>query len=311
MIAEIDHGPSLPAWLADSAPTVEKLVHTHGAVFLRGFTIGGNDEVREIVTRLSGPPLDYTERSSPRSEVAAGIYTSTDYPAKQRIFLHNEQSYNLSFPERLYFFCLIPSETGGETLMADTRRIYQRIPAHLRKKLADLGYLLVRNYRPRVGLPWQEVFGTSDKDEVAAYCHGKGIELEWHGENNLRTTQRRRVVGRHPATGELCWINHLTFFHVTTLGPKLAKLMIDSYGEEGLPANTYYGDGTPIEPETVQVLRDTYEAECVSTPWQKGDLMIVDNMLAAHGRAPFTGARKVVVSMAGLVDWDHVAPTGP
>ncbi|MEU7004575.1 TauD/TfdA family dioxygenase [Nonomuraea sp. NPDC046570] len=305
VIAEIDSEQELSDWLDTSTPTVQELVHRHGAVILRGFTPGGNDRIREIVTRLSGPPLDYTERSSPRSEVAAGIYTSTDYPADQAIFLHNEQSYNLRFPERLYFYCVSAAQTGGETSVADTRRIYERVPAELRERFAK-GYRLVRNYRPRMGLPWQEVFQTTDKDEVAAYCRANDIDLEWSGNDELRTSQLRQAIARHPVTGELCWFNHMTFFHVTTLGEELAEMMIDAYGEDGLPTNTYHADGSAIEPETMALLRKAYHAECVGTPWQEGDLMIVDNILSSHGRAPFTGLRKVVVSMAGAVRWDEV-----
>lgn len=309
VIAEISRPESLSEWLESGADRVDGLVHDHGAVVLRGFTTEGTDDIRRIVTRLSGPPLDYTERSSPRSEVAAGIYTSTDYPQDERIFLHNEQSYNLRFPERLYFHCLDAADRGGETLVADSRRVLAGIPAEVREKFVRTGYRLVRNYRPYLGLPWQEVFQTTSRSAVADYCDGNGIELEWLGEDELRTSQTRPVVARHPATGALCWFNHLTFFHITTLGDELASLLVEAYGEDGVSTNTFYGDGTPIEPEVLALLRAVYEAECVPVPWQEGDLLIVDNLLASHGRAAYSGSRRVVVSMAGGLTWDQVAAT--
>ncbi len=36
----------------------------------------------------------------------------------------------------------------------------------------------------------------------------------------------------------------------------------------------------------------------VAPPWQEGDILLIDNMLAAHARSPFTGPRKVLVAMA-------------
>jgi hypothetical protein len=72
-------------------------------------------------------------------------------------------------------------------------------------------------------------------------------------------------------------------------------------------ANTYYGDGSPIEPKVLDQLRAAYNAETVSFPWQKGDLLMLDNMLVAHGRSPFVGPRQILVGMAELVDQEQVA----
>ena len=45
-------------------------------------------------------------------------------------------------------------------------------------------------------------------------------------------------------------------------------------------------------------LRDCYRAEQRRFDWQQRDVLIVDNMLAAHAREPFTGPRKIAVAMA-------------
>lgn len=307
VMAEVSRRESLADWLTTERDFLDELVRTHGAVLLRGFADAADEDIRGVVTLLSGAPLDYTERSSPRSEVSAGIYTSTDYPADKRIFLHNEQSYNLRFPERLYFHCRDAADRGGETLLADSRRVLARIPSGVRERFAREGYRLVRNYRPHMGLPWQEVFGTSSRTDVSRYCAANGIDVEWRGGEELRTTQRRRAVATHPVTGEACWFNHLTFFHVSTLGDEIAGLLVEAYGADGVSTNTFHGDGTPIEPEVLAALRDAYEHECVAPPWHDGDLLVVDNLLASHGRAAFTGSRRVVVSMAGALTWDQVA----
>lgn len=68
--------------------------------------------------------------------------------------------------------------------------------------------------------------------------------------------------------------------------------------EDDLPFNTYYGDGSPFEAATLDEIRAAYQQETVSFPWQAGDILMVDNMLAAHGREPYTGQRQVLVAMA-------------
>jgi alpha-ketoglutarate-dependent taurine dioxygenase len=95
----------------------------------------------------------------------------------------------------------------------------------------------------------------------------------------------------------MTWFNHLTFFNVSTLDPMVAEALL-LMGKENLPNNTYYGDGTEIEAAALDELRAAYEAEAVVIPWQEGDIMMLDNMLVAHGREPYTPPRQVVVGMA-------------
>ncbi len=45
-------------------------------------------------------------------------------------------------------------------------------------------------------------------------------------------------------------------------------------------------------------IRELYRQESVTFPWQEGDALLVDNVLVAHGRRPFSGPRKILVAMA-------------
>ena len=65
-----------------------------------------------------------------------------------------------------------------------------------------------------------------------------------------------------------------------------------------MPRNAYYGDGSEIEKSVLDEIRELYQQEAVIFPWQEGDVLMLDNMLTAHGRMPFSGLRKVVVGMA-------------
>jgi alpha-ketoglutarate-dependent taurine dioxygenase len=141
---------------------------------------------------------------------------------------------------------------------------------------------------------------------VEQYCHENDIQWEWKDGNRLRTRQVRPAVARHPRTGEMVWFNHATFFHVSTLEPTIRETLLAEFKEEDLPNNTYYGDGSPIESAVLDELREAYQQEMVPIAWQERDILMLDNMLTAHARAPFVGPRKVLVAMADLFTRDDL-----
>ena len=179
----------------------------------------------------------------------------------------------------------------------DVRRVLQRISPRVRERFVEKGWRLVRNFGEGLSLPWQSSFHTTERTEVEAYCRRARIVFEWKSGERLRTQQVRPAVARHPQTGEEVWFNHVAFWHVSSLEPKVREAMLEMFDEEELPYNTYYGDGTRIEDEVVEEIREAYRAETVAFGWQKGDVMLLDNMLAAHGRSPYVGARKILAAM--------------
>lgn len=269
----------------------------HGGILFRGFSDVVLGTFRRLIVTVSGEPLQYQERSSPRHEIKDNIYTSTDYPCRQSIFLHNEQSYNLTWPLRIFFHCVVAASAGGATPLADCRRIYRRISEQTCRALEENGYCYARHFGDGFGLTWEEAFQTDQRAVVEEYCRANNINFSWKSDGTLSTRQIRPVVVSHPETGEATWFNHLTFFNVSTLGHETAEALL-SFGKEQLPNNTYYADGSDIDPPILEELRAAYRAETVTFPWREGDILMLDNMLVAHGREPFTPPREVVVGMA-------------
>ncbi|MGW2274972.1 aminotransferase class III-fold pyridoxal phosphate-dependent enzyme [Streptomyces yangpuensis] len=297
LVVEAPQGVTdLAHWAGARRDELRRQVVHHGGVLFRGFdtTIEGFEE---FVRTVSGDPLTYQERTSPRHAVHNKVYTSTDFPPDERIYLHNEQSYNVSWPMRIFFHCATAPGAGGQTPIADCRRVYARLSPATREAFAAHGYLYVRNFRDGLGLSWQEAFQTDDRGVVEEYCARHAIEVEWNGAD-LTTRQIRPAVVRHPESGEPTWFNHATFFHVSTLPAKIRDSLLSGLADSELPNNTYYGDGTPIPAEVLTELRAAYEAETVQFDWERGDVLMLDNMLTAHSRAPFTPPRQIVVAMS-------------
>lgn len=298
VVKPLVEGVNLPTWAASNKELLEAQLLKHGAILLRDFEIGGVTGFEQFIKVISGELLQYHERSSPRHQVSGNIYTSTDYPTSQSIFLHNENSYQRVWPLKIFFHCVTPAEEGGETPIADVRKVFQRIDPEIRKQFLQKGVMYVRNYGDGFGLSWPVVFQTTDKAAVNEYCRNSDIEVEWKNDSQLRTRQVAEAIRRHPITGEMLWFNHAAFFHVTTLDPMLSKVLLEQYENLDLPNNTYYGDGSPIEPSILDHIRESYQRETVAFPWQKGDVLMLDNMLVAHGRSRYKGSRTILAGMS-------------
>ncbi|PAU59160.1 TauD/TfdA family dioxygenase [Pseudomonas indica] len=291
-------GVDLVQWAAQNRDALEQQLLQHGAILFRGFDVQSVEHFNAVIGSLSSGALEYMFRASPRTRVGGNIYTSTDYPADQVIFPHNEHSYSPRFPLRLFFYCHQPSETGGETPIGSVRRVKSLLPAEIVETFRRKKILYVRNYGDGFGLPWQSVFQTDDRAEVAAYCASVGIEVEWKDGNRLRTRQVGAALARHPRTGEEVWFNHGTFFHVSTLPAAIRDSLGAGFSPMDLPTNTFYGDGSPIEQDVLETLRAAYLGSLVKFRWQRGDVLLLDNMLAVHGREPYGGPRKIYTGMA-------------
>jgi len=302
-LPRIVHAPepalSLLDWARDRQGDLDDWLTASGAVLLRGFAVGAAAGFRAFVDAVSRQgALEYQYQSTPRTAVGGGVYTATEYPASQTIPLHNECAYQRTWPMRLFFLCVTPAAIGGETPIANTARITARIDAGIRERFRRLGVLYVRNYRKNLDVPWQTVFQTTDRTEVAQFCAQEGIELEWRPNDGLRTKQVCQGLATHPRTGQEIWMNQAHLFHVSNLEPRVCASLLRICAEDELPRNTYYGDGTPIEPDVLEHVRAAFRAEEVAFPWQAEDVLVVDNMLVSHGRRPFSGERRVLVAMS-------------
>ncbi|EZH79080.1 SyrP [Ectopseudomonas composti] len=285
--------------LSESLRTLAiEALSTTGGVLLRNFKVPTPLDFKRFAASFGMPLGTYEFGSTPRSKVFAGVYSSTEYPAHQSIPLHNEQSYTRQWPSRIWFHCMTPSQTGGETPIADSRQVYQAIDPAIREEFIAKGLLYVRNYSSALDLPWQQVFNTDDRVKVEQYCQSQGIDWNWSKDGELSTRQLCQAAIRHPASQEWVWFNQAHLFHISAMEQNLRQALIDAVGEAQLPRNVYFGDGTPIPDATLDAIRAVYAQTCVDFPWQAGDVLMLDNLLVAHGRNPFSGDRKVIVAMA-------------
>jgi alpha-ketoglutarate-dependent taurine dioxygenase len=288
----------LPSWCAAHRPAVDALLHAQGAVLFRGFEVASVEQFEAVMRSFGERLLDYVYRSTPRTQLAGQVYSSTEYPADRWILQHNENSYATVWPLRIGFHCIRPALQGGATPLADSRRVYQSLDPALKRHFIERGVMYVRNYRDGLDLSWQEAFQTRERSQVERFCAQAGISCEWRDADSLRTRQVCPAVRQHPQTGEPVWFNQAHLFHVSSLGAQLAAQLCSELALADLPRHACYGDGSEIDAAALEEIRAVYAQHRVSFPWRARDVLILDNMLCSHGREPFSGPRQIAVGMA-------------
>jgi alpha-ketoglutarate-dependent taurine dioxygenase len=291
-------GIDLRGWAEGHREMLERQLLDSGGILFRGFEITSAPEFEAFCAALAPELMGYGERSTPRREVGGKVYTSTEYPADQHIPMHNELSYASAWPRKIWFYCHLPAVWGGETPIADSRRVYCTIHPAVRDRFVDRQVMYVRNFGEGLGLTWQEVFQASDPAAVEEYCRNADIELEWLSGGRLRTRAVRPATVRHPVTGEDIWFNQAHLHHVSALPETARQALLEVVSPDDLPFDTFYGDGTEIEVEALAEVRRAYAEASVQFGWKRGDVLMLDNLLVAHGRAPYAGERKILVAMA-------------
>lgn len=287
-------GVDLAAWLEQERALTRDWLRQYGAVLFRGFDHPASAEAFQPISAAAIPqPMPYQDRSSPRTEVAESIYTSTDYPAAYDIAMHCELSYSQAWPRLLAFFCVRPAPEGGATALASTRLVAAGLRPETRASFAALGVRYTRRLNPQLGLSWQQVYGTADRAAVQAHCRSAGIEFEWGDGDTLVIHWTRPAISRHPDSGEEVWFNHALFFNASSLDTDVSRAL----SNEAAPFDTHYGDGSPIQPETLREISAAYRRADSVFQWHPGDLLLLDNLLMAHGRRAYQGDRLILVAM--------------
>jgi alpha-ketoglutarate-dependent taurine dioxygenase len=293
----------LSSWYQDNLEFVEAKLLEHGAILFRGFEINTPAAFARLTRSLTPGLLDCLDDNGPRTKITSGIYTSTEYPPAYQLSMHSEYAYSHKFPSRLFFCCIVEPGKGGETPLADNRKILAKLDPGVVQEFRNRRIKYLRNLHGGngFGLSWQAAFQTTDKSAVEAYCRDMSIGYDWKADGGLRLENVFESVITHPRTGEEVWFNQAPQFHPSDYPNDVYESLLNSFRgkENDMPQTSLFGDDSPIEIEKLRHIRETMFKEATVSPWRQGDVVMLDNVLVCHGRMPYSGPRKILLAMTG------------
>lgn len=323
--------PALADWMKHNVDWVQSQLRTHGALLFRGFGVEEADDF-ETIARAVAPELknEYLG-TSPRDAVKPGgyVFSASELPGHYPIPEHCEMTFTRTPPQRIFFSCLIePAEGSGETPLVDFRKVWRDLDPAVRERFATRRIRIIRNYsgpdengRDLFQLKrWDEMFQTRDKAEVERIARREGFTPVWKDNDRLALISEHDAMRPHPETGEPVWFNHAQVFHLSAAPgefkriarrrptPRHIGLWLFSsllvgwkklrYKSEDQAMHVTWADGSEIAGADMEAVRDAIWKHLAVVSWKKGDVVAIDNNAIGHGRLPYRGPRKVVVSWA-------------
>ena len=291
----------LVAWYKENEIFLDQELLQHGAILFRGFGISTPGAFARFTRSVSSHFLESMEENVPRTKLSSGVYTSTEFPPEYTLSMHSEYAYSHRWPAKLFFCCVTAAREGGETPLADNRKILVALDPRITREFSEKKVKYLRNLHngQGFGLSWQAAFQTTDKQAVEVYCRKNSVDFQWNSDGSLHLSQTLSGIILHPVTGERVWFNQAPQFHPSDYPAEIYKSLLNTFKQEQeLPQNVCFGDGSPIDVDDLTKIRETMHQHSVAFSWQEGDVVVVDNVLVSHGRKPFVGPWKILVAMA-------------
>ncbi|MDA0283256.1 MAG: TauD/TfdA family dioxygenase [Planctomycetota bacterium] len=291
---------SVHQWIRESRSDLDLKSREYGAILFRGFPLATDRDFDRFVTSFDYPNFPYQESLSNAVRVnrTERVFTANEAPPHVTICLHHEMAQTPIYPSRLFFFCEQPAERGGATPLCRSDILFERLKLEFPEFIADCETkgLLYTNVMPAendptsgMGRSWQSTFRAETCQAAEERLQGLGYSWEWLPNGCLRSTTPVLPAVLVVEPGRKTFFNQLiAAFH----GWKDSR-------NDPTKAITF-GDGSPLNSQTMHEVARIAEELTFDIPWQAGDVALVDNRVVMHGRRTFNGTRKVLASLVAM-----------
>lgn len=288
---------AITAWLASQSAQLCTQAARHGAVLFRGFPLRTAQDFDRFVAGFGLENFAYEDSLSNAVRVnrTPRVFTANEAPSSVTIFLHHEMAQTPIYPSKLFFFCEQPAESGGATPICRSDILWSRLAARCPEFARDCieKGLRYSNVMPSendpnsgMGRSWQSTLKANSREEAERRLTELQYGWQWLDDGCLRATTPVLQAVHELPDGRKSFFNQLiAAFH----GWKDTR-------NDPSKAITF-GDGTPLDPGAIATAVELADELTFDIAWQRGDVALVDNYIAMHGRSTFSGTRKVLASL--------------
>ncbi|OBT60937.1 hypothetical protein VE03_09276 [Pseudogymnoascus sp. 23342-1-I1] len=302
--------------LADQG-IIQSLLTKHGVILFRGLPIADAAGFSAFTESFKFP-RHYQEigLAGKRSVVAGNVKTANEEPPDVKFYYHTEYGRSANYPDVLFFYSEIVPEQGGQTPLLSSVELCDRLEKDLPQFYHDLTTkgVIGRQYFPApntdeaktIGWNWKDSYGFDiqpgdslevQHSKVAAVLASKlQAKAEWQANGALHVLQQLPAIRRVKSTNTPTFFNG--FAGVYGRARDNGALNPPYRGTDGgIHLPTTYGDGSEIPIEYLERLLEIQDEIGFLTPWQPGDVALIDNHTAQHARTPWVGKRSLLVSL--------------
>ncbi|XP_061177233.1 uncharacterized protein LOC133185964 [Saccostrea echinata] len=283
-------------WVQKDKSLIEDQLLRYGAILFRDFPVNSPSDFDAFVKAFQYEPLPYVGGAAPRTLVVGNVFTANEAPPDALIPFHHEMAQVPTYPNVLFFYCDIAPNEGGETPLVLSHLVYTKmmeLESDFVNSLKEKGVIYTRilpngdDPTSPIGRGWQSTHGTEDK----AAAEKKALELvgsvEWLEDGCMKTvTKVLPAIREDPRTGKEMWFNSIIAVY---RGWKDSRNSPET--------SITFGDGSPMNPKTMDTLENVLNNLAIDFRWQKGDVVMVDNRQALHGRRSFSPPRRILAAL--------------
>ena len=272
----------------------------HGAILFRGFALATAEDFDRFIAAFDLPnfPYDDSLSNAVRVNKTPRVFTANEAPPSATILLHHEMAQTPVYPSRLFFFCEQSAAQGGATPVCRSDVLWERLAAKCPQfaRNCESKGLRYSNVMPEqddansgMGRSWQSTLRARTREDAERRLLQLGYSWEWLPDGSLRAASPVLPAVRKLANGRTSFFNQLI---AAAMGWKDTR-------NDPSKAITF-GDGAPLDRDAVMTAAQLGEELSFDIPWQNGDVALVDNFVAMHGRRSFSGTRRVLASLVAV-----------